>query len=113
MTSLKTLTLAATLTLLSASIGAACERMERVVAVWLPIMQTTAYYVALEEGLFEKACVEIVSNKLEAPNQIIDAQISYQLTDMYGSILVAGGMGYGANLLFLMIEKLFVHWSGR
>jgi ABC-type nitrate/sulfonate/bicarbonate transport system permease component len=46
-------------------------------------------------------------------HRIIDAQISYQLTDMYGSILVAGAMGYGANLLFLIIEKLFIHWSGR
>jgi len=46
-------------------------------------------------------------------HRIIDAQISYQLTDMYGSILIAGAMGYGANLLFLVIEKLFVHWSGR
>jgi ABC-type nitrate/sulfonate/bicarbonate transport system permease component len=46
-------------------------------------------------------------------HRIIDAQISYQLTDMYGSILVAGAMGYGANLLFLIIEKVFVHWSGR
>src|SRR6267378_3570962 len=40
-------------------------------------------------------------------HRIIDAQISYQLTDMYGSILVAGAMGYGANLLFLVVEKLF------
>jgi ABC-type nitrate/sulfonate/bicarbonate transport system permease component len=46
-------------------------------------------------------------------HRIIDAQISYQLTDMYGSILVAGALGYGANLLFLVVEKLFVHWSGR
>jgi ABC-type nitrate/sulfonate/bicarbonate transport system permease component len=46
-------------------------------------------------------------------HRIIDAQISYQLTDMYGSILVAGAMGYGANVLFLVIEKQFVHWSGR
>jgi ABC-type nitrate/sulfonate/bicarbonate transport system permease component len=46
-------------------------------------------------------------------HRIIDAQISYQLTDMYGSILVAGGMGYGLNLLFLIVEKLLIHWSGR
>jgi ABC-type nitrate/sulfonate/bicarbonate transport system permease component len=46
-------------------------------------------------------------------HRIIDAQISYQLTDMYGSILAAGAMGYGANLLFLVIEKVFVHWAGR
>jgi hypothetical protein len=27
-------------------------------------------------------------------HRIIDAQISYSLTDMYGSILIAGAMGY-------------------
>src|SRR5262249_57024054 len=67
--------LVAALTVLSGGVGVACDRMEKVVAVWLPIMQTTAYYVALEEGLFEKACLEVVSNKLEAPNQIIDALV--------------------------------------
>jgi len=46
-------------------------------------------------------------------HRIIDAQISYQLPDMYGSILAAGSMGYGLNLLFLVIEKLLIHWSGR
>lgn len=46
-------------------------------------------------------------------HRIIDAQISYQLTDMYGSILVAGAMGYGLNLFFLIIEKIIVHWSGH
>ena len=50
--------------------------MDKVSAVWLPIMQTTAYYVALEEKLFEKACIEIVSTKMESPNQIIDALIA-------------------------------------
>lgn len=46
-------------------------------------------------------------------HRIIDAQISYDLTDMYGSILVTGAMGYGLNLLFLGIEKRLVHWSGK
>ncbi len=40
------------------------KELEKVVASWLPIMQTTAYYVALEEGLFEEAGIEIVSTKL-------------------------------------------------
>jgi NitT/TauT family transport system substrate-binding protein len=75
MKSLKMTALLAALTASSGGADAACERMEKVSAVWLPIMQTTAYYVALEEGLFEKACIEIVSNKLEAPNQIIDALV--------------------------------------
>lgn len=55
---------------------AACDKMDKVAAVWLPIMQTTAYYAAIEEKLFEKACIEIESNKMEAPNQIIDALIA-------------------------------------
>jgi NitT/TauT family transport system substrate-binding protein len=54
---------------------AACEKMDKVVAAWLPIMQTTAYYVALEEKLFEKACIEIDSQKMESPNHIIDALV--------------------------------------
>jgi NitT/TauT family transport system substrate-binding protein len=57
------------------SAHAACDKMEKVTAVWLPIMQTTAYYVALEEKLFEKACIQIESVKLESPNQIIDALV--------------------------------------
>lgn len=46
-------------------------------------------------------------------HRIIDAQISYQLEDMYGSILAAGIMGYALNLSFLIIEKHLVHWSGK
>ena len=46
-------------------------------------------------------------------HRIIDAQISYSLTDMYGSILVVGAIGYGFNLALLLLEKNFVHWSGR
>jgi NitT/TauT family transport system substrate-binding protein len=49
---------------------------EKVVASWLPIMQTTAYYVALEEGLFEEAGIEIESAQFENPNQIIESLIS-------------------------------------
>ena len=64
------------LMLTSNGANAPCDKMEKVTAVWLPIMQTTAYYVALEEKLFEKACIEIVSQKLEAPNQIIDALVA-------------------------------------
>ena len=46
-------------------------------------------------------------------HRIIDAQVAYQLTDMYGSILVAGAMGYGLNYLFQILERFIVHWSGH
>ncbi|MEP3895170.1 MAG: ABC transporter permease [Litorimonas sp.] len=46
-------------------------------------------------------------------HRIIDAQISYNLDDMYGSILITGAMGYGLNVCFLLLEKRLVHWSGK
>lgn len=51
-------------------------KREKVVASWLPIMQTTAYYVALKQGLFEQADIEVESVKFENPNQIIDSLVS-------------------------------------
>jgi NitT/TauT family transport system substrate-binding protein len=79
--------------------------MEKVSAVWLPIMQTTAYYVALEEKLFEKACIEIVSNKLEAPNQIIDALVGARAD--FGPPGAAAGIAMLAESKFPGTFKVF------
>jgi NitT/TauT family transport system substrate-binding protein len=64
--------------LLNSSLALAQEKTEKVTASWLPIMQTMAYYVALEEKLFEKAGIEINSVKFQNPNQIIDSLVSGQ-----------------------------------
>ena len=32
---------------------------------------------------------------------------------MYAAIFAAGALGYALNLLFLLIERRFVHWAGR
>ena len=45
--------------------------------------------------------------------RIIDAQMLFEMPDMYAAIFVAGALGYGFNLLFLTVEKRFVHWSGK
>jgi NitT/TauT family transport system substrate-binding protein len=105
MKSLKMTALLAAWTLFSGSAEAACERMEKVTAVWLPIMQTTAYYVALEEGLFEKACIEIASNKLEAPNQIIDALVGARAD--FGPPGAAAGISMLAESKFPGTFKVF------
>jgi len=52
------------------------QAKEKVVVSWLPIMQTFAYYVALEEKLFDQAGIEIDSVKFQSPNQIIDSLVS-------------------------------------
>ena len=33
--------------------------------------------------------------------------------DMYAAILAAGILGYVLNILFLVMERRIVHWSGR
>ena len=46
-------------------------------------------------------------------DRIIEDPESYNLKDMYGSLLVSGAFGYGLNYLFLLVERYFVHWAGR
>ncbi len=44
---------------------------------------------------------------------VFDAQQMFEMPDMYASIFAAGALGYGLNLLFLLVEKRVVHWSGK
>lgn len=46
-------------------------------------------------------------------HRIMDDQMSYNIKDMYGALLLSGGLGYCLNYAFLLIEKYFVHWAGR
>ena len=46
-------------------------------------------------------------------HRIMDDQMSYNLKDMYGSLILSGALGYGLNYAFLMIERHFVHWAGH
>lgn len=46
-------------------------------------------------------------------NRIINAQQVMNVRDMYASILSAGVLGYVLNILFLVLERRIVHWSGR
>ena len=76
---------------------AACDKYEEVTSAWLPIMQTTAYYVATEEGLFKKACIKVKSNKMQSPNHIIDALV--------GGRADFGPPGAAAGIAMLAEEK--------
>lgn len=97
------------------SMGASQLRIFRDVIFFETLPQT---FVGLRNGVSIALVVIIVAEMFIGAvdgmgHRIIDAQISYQLTDMYGSILVAGAMGYGLNLALLIVEKSLVHWSGR
>ena len=97
------------------SMGASNLRIFRDVIFFETLPQTfvglrTAVSIALVVIIVAEMFIGAVNGM---GHRIIDAQISYQLTDMYGSILVAGAMGYGLNLILLVLEKRLVHWAGR
>jgi NitT/TauT family transport system permease protein len=46
-------------------------------------------------------------------HRVFEAQQLFAMPDMYAAIFAAGALGYGLNLLFLTIERRFVHWSGK
>ncbi len=46
-------------------------------------------------------------------HRVFEAQQLFNMPDMYAAIFAAGALGYGLNLLFLLIERRFVHWSGK
>jgi sulfonate transport system permease protein len=46
-------------------------------------------------------------------HSVFEAQQLFDLPRMYAAIFAAGALGYGLNLLFLLIERRFVHWSGK
>lgn len=45
--------------------------------------------------------------------RIIDAQITFDMPALYGTILLTGALGYAFNLTLLAIESRLVHWAGR
>ena len=45
--------------------------------------------------------------------QVFESQQLFAMPDMYAAIFAAGALGYGLNLLFMIFERRFVHWSGK
>lgn len=69
------------------------QTREKVTLSWLPIMQTTPLYVALQDKLFERAGLEVEAVQFQNPNQIIDSLISNQAD--------AGAPGTAAGIAML------------
>jgi len=45
--------------------------------------------------------------------RVINAQMIFNMPEMYATIFSAGALGYGLNLLFILTERHFVHWGGK
>lgn len=75
-------------------------------------------FVGLRTGVSMALVIVIVAemfigSETGLGHRIIDAQQLFNINDMYASILFTGAFGYLLNLAFLLIEKRFIHWSGK
>jgi ABC-type nitrate/sulfonate/bicarbonate transport system permease component len=75
-------------------------------------------FVGLRNGISITLVIVIVAEMFIGSesglgHRIIDAQQILNVKDMYASILVTGALGYALNLVFMLIEKRFIHWSGK
>jgi ABC-type nitrate/sulfonate/bicarbonate transport system permease component len=95
--------------------GASRLRIFRDVMFYESLPQTC---VGLRLGVSYALVVIIVAEMfIGSPNgmgrRIIDAQQVFDLRQMYASIIATGCLGYGLNIIFLMLERRFVKWSGK
>lgn len=44
---------------------------------------------------------------------IYNAHMTYQIPEMYATIIIAGLIGYGMNKGFIKLEEEIIHWGGR
>ncbi len=44
---------------------------------------------------------------------IYNAHMTYQIPDMYATIIITGLIGYGMNKGFIKLEEEIIHWGGR
>jgi NitT/TauT family transport system permease protein len=85
------------------------------VLIWESLPQT---FVGLRSGVSMALVIVIVAEMFIGSenglgHRIIDAQQVLNVRDMYASILAAGALGYALNIMFLVLEKRVVHWSGK
>ncbi|HLX81879.1 MAG TPA: ABC transporter permease [Burkholderiales bacterium] len=85
------------------------------VLIWESLPQT---FVGLRSGVSMALVIVIVAEMFIGSenglgHRIIDAQQVLNVRDMYASILAAGALGYALNIMFLVVEKRLVHWSGK
>jgi NitT/TauT family transport system permease protein len=45
--------------------------------------------------------------------RVINAQMIFNMPEMYATIFAAGVLGYGLNLIFIVVERRFIHWGGK
>ncbi len=95
--------------------GASGPRIMADVLVWEALPQIL---VGMRAGVSLALVIVVVAEMFIGStdglgHRVINAQMLFESGLMYGTIFVAGALGYALNLLFLLLEKRFVHWAGR
>ncbi len=95
--------------------GASRWQIFKDVLIWESLQPT---FVGLRSAVSMALVIVIVAEMFIGSDnglghRIIDAQQVLNVKSMYAAILAAGALGYALNVLFLLIERRIVHWSGR
>jgi sulfonate transport system permease protein len=95
--------------------GASRWQIFKDVLIWESLQPT---FVGLRSAVSMALVIVIVAEMFIGSDnglghRIIDAQQVLNVKSMYSAILAAGILGYTLNVLFLIIERRVVHWSGR
>ena len=95
--------------------GASRWRIMRDVVLLESMPQT---FVGLRNGVSLALVIVIVAEMFIGSTdglgqRVFEAQQLFEMPDMYAAIFAAGALGYGLNLMFLLIEKRYVHWTGK
>ncbi len=95
--------------------GAGRLRIMVDVTLWESLPQT---FVGMRSGISLALVIVIVAEMFIGSTdglgqRVINAQMVFDMPLMYAAIFAAGALGYGLNLLFLVIERRFVHWGGK
>jgi sulfonate transport system permease protein len=95
--------------------GASRWQIFKDVLIWESLQPT---FVGLRSAVSMALVIVIVAEMFIGSDnglghRIIDAQQVLNVKSMYSAILAAGILGYALNVLFLVLERRVVHWSGR
>ena len=95
--------------------GASRWRIFKDVLIWESLQPS---FVGLRSAVSMALVIVIVAEMFIGSDNglghaIIDAQQILNVKIMYAAILAAGALGYLLNIVFLMLERRIVHWSGR
>jgi len=75
-------------------------------------------FIGMRSGISIALVIVIVAEMFIGSNnglgqKIINSQMIFDMPEMYAAIFAAGTLGYSLNIIFLIIERKYIHWGGK